>query len=205
MPEPGPGFERVMWARVQQALPARRPSIWSVRVLLPVAATLVVTAMASGYAWMTWHRAPAGDSAPPQPQTTAATPKRDSHLGERVLLTALEDHLQQAQMLLVELKNAPEGASDFNFERMMADELISSGRLYRVSARQQGQAQYAQMLDELEAVLLDVARSDNKVGKSDLKSVRARIESQDLLFKVRATSKQVHERQRNLLSAAANE
>jgi len=202
IPEPGPGFERVMWARVQQALPAPKPSVWSVRYVLPIAATLFVTAIAGSYAWMTWHRGPAGVPAPDQPQTVATATKPDPKLGERVLLTALEDHLQQAQMLLVELKNAPEEASDFDFERAMADELISSGRFYRASAQLHGQAQFAQMLDDLESVLLDIARSEKTVGKSDLKSVRARIDSQDLLFKVRATSKQVHERQKDLRSAA---
>ena len=77
-----------------------------------------------------------------------------------------------------------------------------AGRLYRLAARQHGERQFAQMLDDLESVLLDVARSPDKVDADDLRLLRARIDSQDLLFKVRAAAKQVHERQRDLLTSA---
>ena len=207
MPEPGPEFERVMWARVQRALPAPRPSVWSIRVWLPAAATIALVAVAAGYSWRAWHPAtpPAGKAGAPDLPKTAAPAKPNSTLAERVLLGALDDHFQQAQTLLVELKNAPEDSSDFDFERATADELISSGRLYRLAARQHGDRQFVQMLEELETALLDVARSEGNVRPEALKALRARIESQDLLFKVRVATKQVHERQKDLLTAAANE
>jgi len=213
VPEPGPGFERVMWARVQQDLKAdlkvsrTKPSVWSVRMLLPIAATLMVTAIGGAVAWKMSHRATSPATAPQVAAVapTAAAPAKDSKLGERVLLTALDDHFQQAQMLLVELKNSPEDAGDFDLERATADDIISSGRLYRVAARQQGERRFVQMIDELEAALLDVARSENGVRPEALKALRARIESQDLLFKVRVATKQVQERQKDLLTAAANE
>jgi hypothetical protein len=201
MPEPGPGFERVMWARVQQALPAPRRAAWTIRVLLPMAATILVSALAGGYIWRTLHRAPATEGTAAAAVAPAAARTRAT-LSERVMLTALDDHFQQTQMLLIELKNAPEDASDFAFERATADDLISSGRLYRVMARQNGDTQMAQMLEDLETVLLDVARSSDRVEAHDLKALRARIESQDLLFKVRSATKQVHERQKDLLTAA---
>jgi hypothetical protein len=210
--EPGPEFERVMWARVQQALPAPRASLWSLRVWLPAAATIAVVAVASGYAWRTWHTAPEPATTPDTPtqpatqaQTASGKSKTNSKVAERVLLGALDDHFQQAQTLLVELNNAPEDAGDFVFERATADELISSGRLYRVAARQHGDRQFVLMLDELETALLDVARSENGVRPEALKALRDRIESQDLLFKVRVATRQVHERQKDLLTSAANE
>jgi len=205
-PEPGPGFERVAWARVRAALPARRRG-WTWRVALPLAATAVVSATAGGVAWhLLRHRAPAAPSrtaaeAPARPASAA----RPAPLGERVLLTALDDHFQQAQMLLVELKNAPDDTSDLEFERASADELVAASRLYGIAARQQGERQFAQTLDELEAVLVDLARSRDAVDPDELRALRARIDSQDLLFKVRAATKQVHEQQKNLLTAAAHE
>ena len=44
--------------------------------------------------------------------------------------------------------NAPEsgGGAEFDFERASADDLVSSGRLYRETARQNGDLQLAQML-----------------------------------------------------------
>jgi hypothetical protein len=221
VPEPGPGFERVMWAKVQAALPTRRRAPWAVRVLLPMAATVVISALTGGYLWRALHpgqstaralpTAPSAAAAPgaavPESAgntTASATASRGrAALGERVLLTALDDHFQQTQTLLIELKNAPDDdAGDFAFERATADDLISSGRLYRVMARQNGDTQMAQMLEDLESVLLDVARSRGQVDADDMKALRARIESQDLLFKVRSATKQVHERQRDLLTAA---
>jgi hypothetical protein len=201
MPEPGPEFERVMWARVQQALPAPRRSAWTIRVLLPMAATILVSAFAGGYLWRTLHRPPA-NTATQVAATAPATARSKAALSERVLLTALDDHFQQTQTLLIELKNAPEDATDFAFERAAADDLISSGRLYRVMARQNGDRQMADMLEDLEAVLLDVARSSDRVEAHDLQALRARIESQDLLFKVRSATRQVHERQKDLLTSA---
>jgi len=212
MPEPGPGFERVMWARVQQALPAPRRAAWSIHVVLPIAATVTVCVLAGAYAWRVMHpsSAPAATKTGAPGGTLAAvatTTKPDSALGERVLLSALDDHFQQAQTLLVELNNAPEDADDFTFERTSADELVSSGRLYRVAARQRGERQFVQMLEDLEGVLLDVARTENGLRPEALQALRARIESQDLLFKVRVATKQVHKRQKDLMTtaAAANE
>ena len=203
MPEPGPAFERVMWARVQQSLPPRRQSPWAIRVLLPLAATILISAGAGGYLWRALHRAPA-TAGTPVAASTPPTARTKATLGERVLLTALDDHFQQTQTLLIELKNAPDDTTDLAFERAAADDLVASGRLYRIMARQNGDAQMAQMLDDLEAVLLDVARSRDQAAAGDMKALRARIESQDLLFKVRSATTQVHNRQRDLLTAANN-
>ncbi len=214
LPEPAAGFEGTMWERVQRALPAplpepvpvpRKSNSW-LRTMLPIAATLTITTLAGAYAWREWHRpVVAPKSTPPTTTVAATTTKPDSKLAERVLLGAIDEHLQQAQMLLIELKNSPEGEGDFEFERSAADELISAGRLYRVAARQRGERQIAQMLDDLESVLVDVARSERSVRPEALKALRARMESQDLLFKVRVATKEVHERRRDLLTAAANE
>jgi hypothetical protein len=54
----------------------------------------------------------------------------------------------------------------------------------------------ASVLDELERVLVDIAASPATVTQEDLDSVRRRIESKELLFKVRVVSSQVRDRQR---------
>ena len=81
-----------------------------------------------------------------------------------MLLTALDGHFEQTELLLTELLNAPEDAERrFGFERTTADDLVASGRLYRITAEQIGKQHLAAMLDELEPVLVDVARSPEKV------------------------------------------
>ncbi len=208
VPEPGEGFERVMWARVQQALPERettRSSIWGWVPVFGMAAALVV-AVGIGYAWRSHHES----STAPSTGTVAsaggggnvvrASLSDLQKTRERVLLTALNDHFQQTEVLLTELMNSPdEGRADIDFERQAADDLVASGRLYRVTAQQSGDLQLARMLDDLESVLVEVANSPEHVSKKDFQSLRTRIDDQNLLFKVRAVSNQIHERQKTLI------
>ena len=58
--------------------------------------------------------------------------------------------------------------------------------------------QFAQMLEDLESVLVEIARSPENVNRKDFGSLRARIDNANLLFKVRAVSKQIQDRQRSL-------
>jgi hypothetical protein len=171
VPEPGPGFEREMWARVQRSLPAREPvrtSRWAFSnpasfPALAAAATLVLAVGLGGYAISTRLKPAlqpvAGGVQAGTPVGTSADAERGR---ERVLLTALNDHFQQSELLLVELMNAPESGGDRAFERQAADELLDSSRLYRASAQQTGNPRLAAMLQDLESVLVEIARSPTR-------------------------------------------
>jgi hypothetical protein len=201
VPEPGPEFERVIWARVRQELPKPRAPWWSPARLLPLAgaAAVVVAAVVAGtWFWSSRHVAPDAPASASRPSTPS----------ERVLLAALDEHFETTQTLLVDLMNGPEAgtgatAADFAFERATAGELVSSGRLYRETARQNGDARYARMLDDLEPVLIDVARAPERMSPNDLQSLRARIDEASLLFKVRALSNEIRDREKK--SAIGNE
>jgi hypothetical protein len=91
---------------------------------------------------------------------------------------------------------ADNAGADFSFERITAGELVSSGRLYRVTARQNGDVQFARMLDDLEPVLVDVAHAPDRMTRNDLQSLRARIDDASLLFKVRALSNEIRDREK---------
>ena len=202
VPEPPAGFERVMWARVQRELPDRLPPqrhAWSMRAWAPVMgfAAVVFAVITIGYSWML-RQEPA-----PAPETRAAARPLDaSRVRERVLLTALDQHFQQTEMLLVELMNAPDQPGELEFERVTADDLVASGRLYRQTAEQNGQLQFAAMLEDLEAVLIEVARSPQKIDRSEFASLRERIDDNGLLFKVRAVTNQIRGRQQVLMNAS---
>jgi hypothetical protein len=77
-------------------------------------------------------------------------------------------------------------------------------RLYRQTAASTGDAAMASILDDLERVLVDIAASPSTVSQEDLDSVRRRIDSKELLFKVRVVSSQVRERQRAAIQERAN-
>ena len=204
MPEPGPGFERVVWARLQPALGANSaptPRWWSVRRLAPVAlgVAALAAAVALGYMWRP-APAPAGESAVVMP--VKPKPDGQARARERVLLSALNDHFAQTELLLVELMNTPpDGTNAMAFERTAAEDLVASGRLYRMTAEQNGDLQFAQMLEDIEAILVEVARSPGRPNRKDMQSLRARIDDTDLLFKVRAVSNAIHVRQKDLMSA----
>jgi len=200
VPEPGAEFERVMWARISGELAARPEPWWSWRRLAPSAglaaavAGLVLAARAPAVP-------PAREPAGPVPAVATAQP---SPLRERVLVGALEPHLEQAEMLLVELMNAPEAdETEIAFERTTADDLVSSGRLYRRTAADTGDLALVRMLDDLESVFVDVARAPDRLQRDDLQALRSRIRDEGLLFKVRAVSNDLRERRQTL--SAANE
>jgi anti-sigma factor RsiW len=105
---------------------------------------------------------------------------------ERVLLVAVGDHLERSQIVLVELANAQtHGELDISAERQSADELLASNRLYRQTAVQLGQANVADLLDDLERVLVEVARGPSQVSMQQLAEIQQRIEAQGILFKVK--------------------
>jgi anti-sigma factor RsiW len=105
---------------------------------------------------------------------------------ERVLLIAVGDHLERSQMVLVELAHAEtSGQLDISAERQLADDLVASNRLYRQTAQQMGQESVATLLDDLERVLVEVARGPSTVSMRQLADIQQRIESQGILFKVK--------------------
>lgn len=196
VPEPEAGFEDAVWARLQPALPARAAwppprRQWSLRHVVTVGAW----AAAIGGIVIAGYRASSRDGiAPsPQPTTAAAVP---SQAQERVLLTALDAHFTQTEMLFVELMNAPDDAAgSLAFERATADDLVQSGRLYRATAVETGHRRLTDVLDDVQTVLTEVARGPEKPGKQDLAAIRSRIEQDDLLFKVRAVTNDIRGRQ----------
>jgi len=197
------GFERVMWARIQPQLPQKvaKLSWWSPKVWAPVAGLAAVIALAfiSGGLWQR-----TGGGTTPRVNTDVADAKT---VRERVLLSALGDHFEQTENLLVEIKNAPEPGGpggkdvkrvDLSYQQQAARDLIAAGRLYRDTATLNGDMELSSVLEDLERVLVDVAGSPEHMNTQDLKSLRARIEDDSLLFKVRALTTAVREREKTL-------
>lgn len=191
------GFERAAWTRLEAALPRRANWLsWFVYspVRLAFAALVVVLVTGAFFAgrWM-----------PRGPEATVAAGSNGSPnaLRQRILLVNLGDHLDRSQMMLVELVSADDAAGpvDISTERSRAQQLLAANRLYRETALKTGDGATAALLDELERVLVDVAASPSTLTQDDFDEVRRRIESKDLLFKVRVVSSDVRERQRAAL------
>ena len=193
--EAAPGFERVAWARLEPALATERPGpfagVLSWFVFSP--ARLAFTAsivLLIGAAFMAGRMT---RTTPP----AAGVAQSSQQVRERILLVDLGEHLDRSQMVLVELVSADDsgGNVDISTEQSRAEQLVSANRLYRQTALSTGDAAMASLLDDLERVLVDIAASPSTVTREDLDSVRRRIESKELLFKVRVVSSQVRDRQ----------
>jgi hypothetical protein len=125
---------------------------------------------------------------------SSRTADAQSRVRERVLLIAVGDHLERSQMVLVELAHAEtRGELDISAERQLADDLVASNRLYRQTAQQMGQRNVAGLLDELERVLVEVARGPSTVSMQQLADIQQRIESQGILFKVKVIGSEIRQ------------
>jgi len=201
--EAAPGFERIAWAQLEPALSQSRRRGWiSWFVFSPSRLAFAAgVALLIGAAFMagrlTQTRGPGG----------AGTPQSAAQVRERILLVDLGDHLDRSQMVLVELVSAGDSAGDVDIstERERAGQLVAVNRLYRQTALSTGDANMASLLDDLERVLVDIAASPETVSQEDLDSVRRRIDSKELLFKVRVVSSQVRERQRAAIQERTNQ
>jgi hypothetical protein len=192
VPDPGEEYGRRVWQQIAPRLKEKRIRWWQV-FLQPrrltaaglVAALLLVAFLAGRVS----KRVAPGDA------TLSVEQVR-----ERVLLLAVGEHLGRSEMVLMEIANAePEGASmkqvNLSSQRRRAEELLDENRLYRQTALQEGDTGIANVLDELERVLLDVAHSPGNVTPAQFKSIRQRIDDDGLLFKVRVLTQEIERRE----------
>ena len=85
--------------------------------------------------------------------------------------------------------------SQLSAEQRRAEDLLEENRLYRQTALEQGDTGLANILDELERVLLDVAHSPKEVTPAQLDTIRQHIEARGILFKVRVVGKELQQRE----------
>jgi hypothetical protein len=120
---------------------------------------------------------------------------------ERILLVAVGDHLERSQIVLAELVNTrPDAPADIRAEQQWAESLVPTNRLYRQAASRAGDAALADVLDDLERVLLEIANGPGELSIRQLQDIQSRIETRGILFKVRVVRGQLREKSRPSLS-----
>lgn len=195
MPAPAlpEAFERVVWARLEPALPARRGWItrwmvgpanlaWAAAVLLLVAGAFFAGRLTN----------PQGDAGGTMAASTA-------DVRERILLSDVGEHLDRSQAVLIELVTADDSVGlddvDLSLERERAEELVAANRLYRQTVSATGNTSVTQLLDELERLLVELAASPDQLSPEDVDRVQQQTAAKDLLFKVRVVSTALRARQ----------
>jgi hypothetical protein len=200
-------FERTGWARLEPSVTRERRGWswgWS-STKLALAASVILLVGAAFYTGRLMPRNPGvvpAEVPAPEVVTAAAT----AQLRERILLVDLGDHLDQSQMVLIELVSANGVAGDdISSERQRAEQLVAANRLYRQTALRTGDGAIAELLDDLELALVDIAASPEHASSQSLDELRKRIEAKGLLFKVRVVSSEVRQRQRNYVRERAGQ
>jgi hypothetical protein len=189
LPERGDNYGGEVWTRIRPCLPDGFGRRWSfipslrTWALAGSIAVLLVVAFWGGRVW--------------QQRQTRAVATIPAPARERILMVAVGDHLERAQMLLVEVMNQETaGHVDLSQNKQLAQDLVQSNRLYRQTALRDGQHGVADVLDELERVLLQISHRPNEISADELESLQSQIASQGILFKVRVVELEAREKQK---------
>jgi hypothetical protein len=185
VPERPTDYEQQVWDRLAPAIGLRKRWSW-VTPRKWVSAFVLASALLAAFLAGRYSPRPGGIDA----IDTAKSPVR-----ERVLIVAVGDHLERSQMVLAELVNADPESTDLNIEgeRDLAENLLNENRLYRQTASAAGDTGIATLLDDLERVLLEIARSPGTISTEQLKGIRERVEQQGLLFKIRVVGSRLRD------------
>ena len=192
------GFERIAWARLEPALDANRRTWKSIFgfpqwALASGVAALVLAAFVAG---RFSGGEPAGVTPASGPLATASPVVAD--VAERVLNAEVGDHLDRTQMMLAELVNAGTDQADiFAIEQPRASDLVAVNRLLLQSVEQSGDAAVADVLEDLERLLLEIANAPANAPSDELADLQSRITAEDLLFRVRVIASEMRQRTRD--------
>ena len=192
--EARPGFERDVWARLEPQLDTPsfgwRKLFWFPQwALAGGVAALVMAAFVAG-------RFSTGDVTTVRPPSAPVIADAQAD-PERVLHAAVGDHLDRTQLMLFELVNSDVDQPDMlAAEQGRAADLVAANRLIRQSAEQSGDSGVADVLDDLERVLLEIANAPAGAASNELSDLKSRIAAQDLLFRVRVISSEMRQRTR---------
>ena len=195
------GFERTAWARLEPELD-RNDSSWKTMLVRRSAKReggwFPQWALAGGVAALLIAAFVAGRfTSEPSGITRGASPVVQIDPG-KVLETAVGDHLERSQMMLVELANADADHADvFAAEQERAADLVAVNRLILASVEQSGDAAVAEVLEDLERLLLEIANVPADASSNELTGLQSRITTEDLLFRVRVIASEMRQRTLN--------
>ena len=186
------GFERTAWARLEPELDANRTRRLRGFFWFPQ------WALAGGIAALVLVAFMAGRFSGGEPSGVTAGSVMAEIEPERVLHAAVGDHLDRTQMMLSELANADTDHADvFAAEQDRAADLVAVNRLIRQSVEQSGDAAIADVLEDLERVLLEIANAPADATSNELTGLQSRITAEDLLFRVRVITAEMRQRTLN--------
>jgi hypothetical protein len=187
-PRPAPDLNDRVWAAIRPSLPIYHPQaqgrsssgvftawprglVWAGALASLV---LIGTAFWAGRLFERRHR-----------ETNLALQAPPSQPG-RVVLLVVRDHLDRSERLLVELDHAGHFARvDGGPLAREAADLLEDNRLYRQTAATSRDPALAQLLDQLDRVLVEVAHEPAALQGGGLARMREQMNLDGLLFELR--------------------
>jgi len=112
----------------------------------------------------------------------SATPKAP----DQALRAVSAEHLERSKLVVLGLATRDPlhtTADDWQYERRLAESLLSDTRLYRIAAQDRGVSDVARVMRDLETVLLEASLSDN-TDRDALERVQRLIAKRDLVVKM---------------------
>jgi len=199
-PERGDQYGLEVWQRIRHKLPEQDVPWWTTlfRVdrlgVAAAAAVLLVAAFVAGRVWQRQSSVPAVTQIVNEAPSAATAAPVAADIRQRILLTAVADHLDRSERVLTDIMNAPD-RGNISTEQQWAEDLIDASRFYRQDAIDAGEQSVADVLDDLERSLLEIVHSPSTVRAADLEQIRRRIDAATLLFKVRVMSDELRKRE----------
>ncbi len=188
VPEPADDYETRVWERLRWRMRVEKKQAKHGWMKWAAAAAVVMLAFIGGLLWKR-DAAPVTQVATQQPSNpaTPVTQPSTQQQRDRVLLVVVNDHFDRSERVLVELTNiTPTDENvDIGAERAVAEELLTSNRLYRRTALDRGEESVATLLDELEPILLQIAHAPEDMPADELRRIQKRVEAKGLVFKLR--------------------
>jgi hypothetical protein len=209
VPERGADYGQEVWRRLQPFLAETKRSGWTERwttefggASLPEWfrrwALIGAVSMLVGAAFLTGRWWPRSEPAV-LVQAVGRVGPRTGVKGPILPWKDLSDHLERCQLALIELINTKtNGPVDISIEQGLARELIDFNRLYCQSAARLGDGGPGSILEvmgDLERALVEISNSRAKLSPTEFAELRRRIDTADILFKVRVVTCQVRVRE----------
>lgn len=191
VPERGDSYGRELWARLEPRLPGRPGGLGLAALFAPRALGLAAAFAAVVVAAFLAGRLAGRGTAPPAAAADAS---------KRLLLSDLASHLDRSEAVLLELANgrgASKNGTDVSAEQARLADLLPANRLYRQTAKREGDAAVSGLLDEIERVLLEVEHGPSELSAAERDSLAQRIESEGILFRLRILSARVRQLERS--------
>ena len=187
VPDRSADYGARVWQRIEHRIPGRRgfwtfPMPWRWAAAGAAFAGLLVAAFFAGR----FYTPGRGTS------RQIMANGNDSQTRERILLVAVGDYLERSQMVLIELANAnPRHPLDITDQQERAADLVSESRLYRQTAVHTGDTHVANVLDDLDRVLLEIAHAPSRLSPEQVEDFRRRLQADGILFKIRVLGSNV--------------